>query len=157
MSHSFLSAQTSDDEPSEKDALQPGRNLVAAGYALYGSATMMVISTGQGVNCFMLDPVSTHRKRPRSDSLLLLLNRCHCFLLSARQSLGEFILVDRDVRIKKRGKIYSLNEGYAKHFEPAVTEYLQKKKFPQVPCCCLSSLTLLPNVDLLKRLSEAEL
>lgn len=47
-----------EDEPSEKDALQPGRNLVAAGYALYGSATMMVLSTGQGVNCFMLDPVS---------------------------------------------------------------------------------------------------
>lgn len=50
--------QTTDDEPSEKDALQPGRNLVAAGYALYGSATMIVLSTGQGVDCFMLDPVS---------------------------------------------------------------------------------------------------
>uniref|UniRef100_A0A3B3WEM2 Fructose-1,6-bisphosphatase 1 n=1 Tax=Poecilia mexicana TaxID=48701 RepID=A0A3B3WEM2_9TELE len=48
--------KTTDDEPSEKDALQPGRNLVAAGYALYGSATMIVLSTGQGVNCFMLDP-----------------------------------------------------------------------------------------------------
>uniref|UniRef100_A0A4W6FJA0 Fructose-1,6-bisphosphatase 1 n=1 Tax=Lates calcarifer TaxID=8187 RepID=A0A4W6FJA0_LATCA len=94
--------KTTDDEPSEKDALQPGRNLVAAGYALYGSATMIVLSTGQGVNGFMLDP-----------------------------AIGEFILVDRDVRIKKRGKIYSLNEGYAKHFDPAVTEYLQKKKFPQ--------------------------
>lgn len=91
-----------DDEPCESDALQPGRNLVAAGYALYGSATMMVISTGRGVNCFMLDP-----------------------------ALGEFILVDRDVKIKKRGKIYSLNEGYAQHFDPAVSEYLQKKKFPQ--------------------------
>ncbi|XP_029296331.1 LOW QUALITY PROTEIN: fructose-1,6-bisphosphatase 1a [Cottoperca gobio] len=94
--------KTTDDEPCEKDALQPGRTLVAAGYALYGSATMMVISTGQGVNCFMLDP-----------------------------AIGEFILVDRDVKIKKRGKIYSLNEGYAKYFDPAVTEYLQKKKFPQ--------------------------
>lgn len=51
--------QTTDDEPCERDALQPGRNLVAAGYALYGSATMMVISTGQGVNGFMLDPVSS--------------------------------------------------------------------------------------------------
>ncbi|XP_076005636.1 fructose-1,6-bisphosphatase 1-like [Genypterus blacodes] len=94
--------KNTDDEPNEKDALQSGRNLVAAGYALYGSATMMVISTGQGVNCFMLDP-----------------------------AIGEFILVDRDVKIKNRGKIYSLNEGYAKQFEPAVTEYLQKKKFPQ--------------------------
>ena len=36
------------------------------------------------------------------------------------------------MKISKRGKIYSLNEGYAMHFEPAVTEYLQKKKFPQV-------------------------
>lgn len=94
--------KVNDDEPSEQDALQPGRNLVAAGYALYGSATMIVLSTGNGVNCFMLDP-----------------------------ALGEFILVDRDVRIKKKGNIYSLNEGYAMHFDPAVTEYLQKKKFPQ--------------------------
>lgn len=49
--------QSTDNEPREEDALQPGRNLVAAGYALYGSATMLVLSTGQGVNCFMLDPV----------------------------------------------------------------------------------------------------
>ncbi|KAA8592497.1 hypothetical protein FQN60_017952 [Etheostoma spectabile] len=94
--------RTTDDEPCEKDALKPGRTLVAAGYALYGSATMMVISTGEGVNGFMLDP-----------------------------AIGEFILVDRDVKIKKRGKIYSVNEGYAKYFDPAVTEYLEKKKFPQ--------------------------
>ena len=44
--------------PTVADALQPGRKCVAAGYALYGSATMMVLSTGQGVNGFMLDPVS---------------------------------------------------------------------------------------------------
>lgn len=56
-------AQTTDGEPCEKDALQPGRNIVAAGYALYGSATMMVLSTGQGVNCFMLDPVRPHHGR----------------------------------------------------------------------------------------------
>lgn len=36
------------------------------------------------------------------------------------------------MKIKKKGKIYSLNEGYAKYFDPAVTEYLQKKKFPEV-------------------------
>ncbi|XP_017595956.1 fructose-1,6-bisphosphatase isozyme 2 isoform X2 [Corvus cornix cornix] len=92
-----------DNEPSEKDALQPGRNIVAAGYALYGSATLVALSTGQGVDCFMLDP-----------------------------GLGEFILVDRDVKIKKKGKVYSLNEGYAKYFDPAMTEYLQKKKFPEL-------------------------
>jgi len=94
--------KTTDDEPSEKDALQSGRHIVAAGYALYGSATALVLSTGQGVNCFMLDP-----------------------------AIGEFILVDRDIKIKKKGKIYSLNEGYAQHFYPDVTEYLQKKKYPE--------------------------
>ncbi|XP_019372903.1 PREDICTED: fructose-1,6-bisphosphatase isozyme 2 isoform X2 [Gavialis gangeticus] len=95
--------KATEDEPSETDALQPGRNIVAAGYALYGSATLVALSTGQGVDCFMLDP-----------------------------ALGEFILVDKDVKIKKKGKTYSLNEGYAKYFDPAMTEYLQKKKFPEL-------------------------
>ena len=40
----------------EKDVLNPGRELVAAGYALYGAATMMVLSTGKSVNGFILDP-----------------------------------------------------------------------------------------------------
>ncbi|MEQ2218837.1 hypothetical protein XENOCAPTIV_008723 [Xenoophorus captivus] len=44
---------TTDGEPCEQDALQPGRNIVAAGYALYGSATMMVISTGQGKTYYL--------------------------------------------------------------------------------------------------------
>uniref|UniRef100_A0A3B3C6H1 Fructose-1,6-bisphosphatase 1 n=1 Tax=Oryzias melastigma TaxID=30732 RepID=A0A3B3C6H1_ORYME len=48
--------KTTNSDPCEKDALQSGRNIVAAGYALYGSATMLVLSTGQGVNGFMLDP-----------------------------------------------------------------------------------------------------
>ncbi|XP_049751687.1 fructose-1,6-bisphosphatase isozyme 2 [Elephas maximus indicus] len=94
--------KTTEGEPSEKDALQPGRNIVAAGYALYGSATLVALSTGQGVDLFMLDP-----------------------------ALGEFILVEKDVKIKKKGKIYSLNEGYAKYFDSATTEYVQKKKFPE--------------------------
>lgn len=50
--------QTSDGEPTEKDALQPGNQMVCAGYALYGSATTVALSTGAGVNFFMLDPVS---------------------------------------------------------------------------------------------------
>ena len=52
------------------DCLQSGRNVIAAGYALYGSATMVVMSVGTGVNSFMLDPVSYI---PSSLSLLLLL------------------------------------------------------------------------------------
>lgn len=41
-------------------------------------------------------------------------------------------MVEKDVKIKKKGNIYSLNEGYAKYFDPAITEYLKKKKFPEV-------------------------
>lgn len=41
-------------------------------------------------------------------------------------------MVEKDVKIKKKGKIYSLNEGYAKYFDAATTEYVQKKKFPEV-------------------------
>jgi fructose-1,6-bisphosphatase len=47
--------------PTLEDALQPGHKMVAAGYALYGSATMMVLSTGGPVNGFTLDPVCYHR------------------------------------------------------------------------------------------------
>lgn len=48
------------------------------------------------------------------------------------QAIGEFILTERNVKIKKKGKTYSLNEGYAKYFDPAVTEYIKHKKFPEV-------------------------
>jgi len=81
------------------DALQSGRQIVAAGYALYGSATMIVLSTGHGVNGFMLDP-----------------------------SIGEFVLTDPDMRCKPRGKIYSINEGYEERWDPAVKEYVKSKK-----------------------------
>lgn len=53
-----LLCQTSVEEPTEKDALQPGSQIVCAGYALYGSATLVAMSTGAGLNFFMLDPVS---------------------------------------------------------------------------------------------------
>ncbi|KAG8194849.1 hypothetical protein JTE90_017282 [Oedothorax gibbosus] len=86
---------------STKDALQTGRNIVAAGYGLYGSATMFVLSIGGPVNGFMLDP-----------------------------AIGEFVLTDPDIRIKPRGKIYSLNEGYAALWDKAVAEYVQSKKNP---------------------------
>lgn len=52
------------------------------------------------------------------------------------QAIGEFILVDKDVKIKKKGNIYSINEGYAREFDPAVTEYVQRKKFPLVSEGC---------------------
>merc|ERR1712112_309130 len=81
------------------DALQSGRQIAAAGYALYGSATMIVLSTGHGVNGFMLDP-----------------------------SIGEFALTDPNMTLKPRGKIYSINEGYEEKWEAAVKEYVKSKK-----------------------------
>lgn len=84
------------------DALQPGKNVVAAGYALYGSATMVVLSIGTGVNSFMLDP-----------------------------TIGEFLLIDHNMRIKPRGKIYSINEGYSKFWYEPVKEYVEGLKYPK--------------------------
>ncbi|OCT97938.1 hypothetical protein XELAEV_18010166mg [Xenopus laevis] len=66
----------------------------------------------------------------RSRKLLFIISAVAC--KSILQALGEFILLDKNVRIKKKGKIYSLNEGYAKYFDPAITEYLHNKKFPQL-------------------------
>lgn len=94
--------KTSNTPPAPQDALQSGRNIVAAGYALYGSATMVVISIGGSVNGFMLDP-----------------------------AIGEFVLTDPNIQIKRRGKIYSLNEGYASLWDKAVAEYVHSKKYPE--------------------------
>lgn len=62
-------------------ALQPGRDLIAAGYALYGSATMIVLSIGHGVNGFTYDP-----------------------------AIGEFILTERSMRMPDRGNIYRYDD-----------------------------------------------
>jgi len=94
--------RTSTTEPSVTDALQCGNKLVAAGYALYGSATVLVLSLGDGVNSFMLDP-----------------------------AIGEFILMESNMKIKPKGKIYSINEGYAQYWDKSVTEYIHSKKFPK--------------------------
>lgn len=94
--------KTDDSEPNEKDALKTGRELVCAGYALYGSATMIVLATDDGVNGFMLDP-----------------------------SIGEFVLTDPDMQIKPRGKIFSVNEGNSYMWDAATTEYVNKKKDPK--------------------------
>merc|ERR1719235_837952 len=61
--------------------LQPGKKLVAAGYCMYSSSTIMVLTTGSGVNGFTLDP-----------------------------NIGEFVLTHPNIQIPKRGKIYSINE-----------------------------------------------
>ncbi|XP_061752056.1 fructose-1,6-bisphosphatase isozyme 2 isoform X2 [Nerophis ophidion] len=48
-----------------------------------------------------------------------------------KRAIGEFILTEKNVRIKPRGKIYSLNEGYAKYFHASVNDYIRHKKHPE--------------------------
>lgn len=48
------------------------------------------------------------------------------------QSIGEFILTEPNIRIKPRGKIYSINEGYEQFWDAATSEYVQSKKRPKV-------------------------
>lgn len=87
----------STDEPAQlKDALQNGTEQVAAGYVVYGSSTMLVYTTGKGVNGFTLDP-----------------------------SIGEFCLSHPDMSMPKDGYIYSLNEGNYVHFPQGVKKYLK--------------------------------
>lgn len=79
----------------EEDVLQPGINQVAAGYVLYGSSTMLVYTTGKGVNGFTYEP-----------------------------SLGEYFLSHQDMWIPRDGRIYSTNEAIAKNFPQGVQKYL---------------------------------
>ncbi|KCV68779.1 fructose-1,6-bisphosphatase I [Fonticula alba] len=94
----------SDGTSLERDVLRPGTELMAAGYALYGSFTGLVLATGDGVNGYTLDP-----------------------------SLGEFILTHPSMRIPSRGNIYSINEGNASKWGPAVTRWVNHCKFPEAP------------------------
>lgn len=77
-----------------EDLLQPGRRLVAAGYVIYGSSTMMVYSAGHGVHGFTLDP-----------------------------TLGEFLLSHEDIRVPPTALYYSANSGYEKYWTPGVRRY----------------------------------
>ncbi|MDB5023426.1 MAG: class 1 fructose-bisphosphatase [Mucilaginibacter sp.] len=79
-----------------EDVLQRGTEQVAAGYLIYGSSTMLVYTTGKGVNGFTLDP-----------------------------SIGEFCLSHPDMKIPKDGVIYSINEGYYVHFPDGVKKYIK--------------------------------
>lgn len=98
---SILKKENDDTPPCEEDALQPGNKVVATGYCLYGSATMMVISLGNGVNGFMLDP-----------------------------SIGEFVLTDHNLRMPSKGKIISVNEAYFHMWDEGIKEYVLNKKDP---------------------------
>eukprot|EP01103_Thecamoeba_quadrilineata_P002713 TRINITY_DN12618_c0_g1_i1.p1 TRINITY_DN12618_c0_g1~~TRINITY_DN12618_c0_g1_i1.p1 ORF type:complete len:335 (-),score=57.86 TRINITY_DN12618_c0_g1_i1:66-1070(-) len=90
--------------PSIQDVLQPGVNLVAGGYTMYGSATTLVFTTGQGVQGFILDPSS-----------------------------GEFVLTHPNIKIKPKHSIYSINEGNAMYWLEPTKKYVDSIKFPQAP------------------------
>ena len=79
----------------EEDFLQKGSKQVAAGYIIYGSSTMLVYSTGFGVNGFTLDP-----------------------------SIGEFCLSHSDIKTPEDGTIYSINEGNYIHFPEGINRCL---------------------------------
>jgi fructose-1,6-bisphosphatase I len=83
-------------EPTVEAALQPGVNQVAAGYIVYGSSTMFVYTTGEGVNGFTLDP-----------------------------SIGEFLLSHPDIKIPVEGRQYSVNEGNYNSFEDGLKRYIK--------------------------------
>jgi fructose-1,6-bisphosphatase I len=106
---------------SEEDVLQKGADQVAAGYILYGSSTMLVYTTGHGVNGFTYEP-----------------------------TLGEYFLSHPDLKIPKNGKIYSINEGSANGFEAGVKAYLQDCKDRQFTARYIGSLVADFHRNLLK-------
>ena len=79
-----------------EDCLQPGYKQIAAGYCIYGSSTMLVYTTGDGAHGFTFDP-----------------------------SIGEFLLSHENIRIPKRGKIYSVNEGNYRWWFDGVKKYVK--------------------------------
>lgn len=79
-----------------EDFLQRGTEQIAAGYVIYGSSTMLVYTTGKGVNGFTLDP-----------------------------SIGEFCLSHPNMKTPPVGKTYSINEGNYVHFPDGVKKYIK--------------------------------
>jgi len=79
-----------------EDFLQPGINQVAAGYVIYGTSTMIVFTTGDGVNGFTLNP-----------------------------AIGSFYLSHPDMKFPETGSIYSVNEGNYTHFPIGVKKYIK--------------------------------
>ena len=79
-----------------EDFLQPGNKQVAAGYLVYGTSTMLVYTTGNGVNAFTFDP-----------------------------GIGSFFLSHPKMRVSETGKIYSINEGNYVHMPEGVKKYIK--------------------------------
>ncbi len=82
-----------------EDLLQPGRDLVAAGYVVYGSSTMFVYTSGHGVHGFTLDP-----------------------------SIGEFLLSHENITTPFNGRVYSVNEAYEPFWNEKIQEVVATLK-----------------------------
>jgi fructose-1,6-bisphosphatase I len=93
------------------DILQKGTEQVAAGYILYGSSTMLVYTTGHGVNGFTYEP-----------------------------TLGEYFLSHPNMQMPENGKIFSINEGSANSFDSAVKNYIQDCKDKNMTARYIGSL-----------------
>lgn len=93
---------TSSREPAtHADILQPGYKQLGAGYALYGSSTIFVYTTGHGVHVFTYDP-----------------------------TIGDFLLAKENVRMPERGNLYSVNEGYTNRWHDNFKQYIDYLKTP---------------------------
>lgn len=104
-----------------EDIMQPGREQVAAGYVLYGSSTMLVYTTGCGVNGFTYE-----------------------------NSLGEFFLSHPDIQAPKSGNIYSINEGLQLEWEKGIASYIQSCKERKMQSRYIGSLVADFHRNLLK-------
>lgn len=91
--------QSTSGQGDENDLLQPGRRQVAAGYIIYGSSTMLVFTTGDGVHGFTLDP-----------------------------SVGEFYLSHPGIRMPETGKFLSVNEGNHIYWPEKVQDFVSSLK-----------------------------
>jgi fructose-1,6-bisphosphatase I len=94
---SVLKAPEGMGEPSEADFMQPGSEQVAAGYAVYGPQTMLVLTTGNGVNCFTLD-----------------------------REMGSWVLTQRNMQIPETTKEFAINMSNSRHWYPPVTRYVDE-------------------------------
>lgn len=103
------------------DILQKGSEQVAAGYVLYGSSTMLVYTTGHGVNGFTYEP-----------------------------TLGEYFLSHPDMKMPDDGKIYSINEGLSNSFSQSVAAYIRHCKDSQYTARYIGSLVADFHRNLLK-------
>jgi fructose-1,6-bisphosphatase I len=94
---SVLKAPEGMKEPTEEAFLQPGSKQVASGYAIYGPQTMLVLTTGNGVQAFTLD-----------------------------REMGSWIMTQRDMRIPEDTQEFSINASNARHWHPPVKRYVDE-------------------------------